>query len=105
MAISMVKAPKTKRPNPPRQRPVKVLPPSPEWTPPTGKRWVTKEEVLARAGNPPPNYVTVWRWMRDGKFPLPYIVGAGGKSLWLESELDEWQANLPKRVYRSREVA
>lgn len=97
-----------KRSNPPRQRPVKVLPPSPEPRAsinpiPSGKRWVTREGALERAGNPPPHFVTLWRMMKKGQFPLPYLVG--GRSLWLESELDDWQANLPKRKYRDMEVA
>jgi len=67
----------------------------------SGKRWVKREEMLQRAGDE--DYITVWRWMRQGKFPLPYIVG--GQNMWLESELDEWQANLPRREYRKTEVA
>jgi len=53
-------------------------------------RLLSKREVLARVGL---TYVTLWKWMRSGKFPRAREVG--GKIAWLESEINTWIANLP----------
>jgi predicted DNA-binding transcriptional regulator AlpA len=100
-----------RRPPPPRHRPVKALPPAPvvpkEELPTLekSKRWLDRDRMLQRTGpeGQPKNYVTVWRWMKKGTFPLPYIVG--DRNLWLESEIDDWQASRTKRQYLRRAEA
>jgi len=47
--------------------------------------------------------VCLWRWMRDGKFPVALEVG--GRCAWLESDIDAWMLSRPLRSYKSREVA
>lgn len=37
---------------------------------------------------------TIWRWIRDGKFPKPRQVGTRDIG-WLESEIEEWVQALP----------
>ena len=46
---------------------------------------VTKLTGLSRS--------TIWRYWRSGRFPKPRRVGMGA-SLWLESDLVDWFANL-----------
>jgi predicted DNA-binding transcriptional regulator AlpA len=48
-------------------------------------------------------YVTVWRWMKADKFPLPYLVG--DTNAWDEAELLAWQQSCPRRGYHKSEVA
>jgi predicted DNA-binding transcriptional regulator AlpA len=55
-------------------------------------RLLSKHEVLAVTGV---SYVTIWNWMRAGRFPRSRIVM--GKSMWLASEVDAWLAGLPVR--------
>jgi predicted DNA-binding transcriptional regulator AlpA len=108
-----------KRPPPPRTRPVKgaaaqVEPalkaanlfatshagqPPPNMVP-ANKRFIYKPEVLERVGK---TFVTIWRWMGEGKFPTARAVG--GQIAWLESDIDEWMSSRPLRQYKSREVA
>ena len=35
------------------------------------------------------NRVTIWRWVKAGKFPAP--VKVGGLIFWRESDLQRWQ--------------
>ena len=86
--MSSKKAP---RPTPPRRRPGKALPPNPEATTISGGRWVYKPELL-EIYVPGKNYVTIWRWMRDGKFPLPYTIG--DKNAWKRTELEPTSVTL-----------
>ena len=65
------------------------------------KRFIFKGEVLERVGGV--SGVCLWRWMRDGKFPVARSVG--GRMAWLESDIDEWMESRPLRSYKSREVA
>jgi predicted DNA-binding transcriptional regulator AlpA len=60
--------------------------------PPGGIRLLDKAEILAITGV---TYPTIWAWMRAGKFPRARI--AGGKSMWLSSEIDAWLAGLQVR--------
>ncbi len=53
---------------------------------------IYRPELLRRIGL---CYPTVWRMMREGKFPRGRVVG--GKTAWLESEIDNWIAALPER--------
>ena len=55
-------------------------------------RIVSKPEVLDRVGV---TYPTLWAWMREGKFPRSRALG--GKSCWLESEIEEWITSRPVR--------
>jgi predicted DNA-binding transcriptional regulator AlpA len=41
------------------------------------------------------SYAYIWRMMVEGRFPRPRE--AGGRSLWLESEVIGWIERLPKR--------
>ena len=54
------------------------------------------KEVIARSGK---SRTTLWRDVRAGRFPAPRQVGAN-RIGWLESEITEWQENLP-RVWQS----
>jgi prophage regulatory protein len=53
-------------------------------------RFLCKAEVLDRVGL---SYTTVWDWMRQGRFPRSRELG--GRRGWLESEIEEWMANVP----------
>ena len=55
-----------------------------------GERLVYRSELIARLGV---TYVTVWNWMRDGKFPRGRKIA--GKVAWLRSEVDTFLATLP----------
>jgi predicted DNA-binding transcriptional regulator AlpA len=57
-----------------------------------GARLLSKGEVLDKLGV---TYPTVWKLMREGAFPRSVVVG--GKVAWLEHEVDEFIANLPRR--------
>ena len=67
--------------------------------PPPPPRFVFKPEVLDRVGV---SYVSIWQWMREGKFPCSREVG--GKVAWLESEIDEWMETRPLRKYKNAEA-
>ncbi len=56
------------------------------------ERLIYKQELTKRVGL---SFPTIWKQMRDGKFPRSRAVG--GKSAWLESEIDNWIAGLPVR--------
>ena len=55
-------------------------------------RLIYRPELLRRVGL---SYPTIWKQMRDGKFPRGRAVG--GKTAWLESEIDSYIAGLPVR--------
>jgi predicted DNA-binding transcriptional regulator AlpA len=61
-------------------------------------RLIGRPEVLDRTGL---SYQSIWNSMRAGTFPPARA--AGGKSLWLESEIEEWIAARPKRQYKTVE--
>jgi len=54
-----------------------------------------KPEVLDRVGR---TFPTLWRMMREGKFPRARDVG--GQPAWLESEIEDWITALPVRPYK-----
>ena len=63
----------------------------------TPMRLLSREEVSDLLGV---TYVTIWMWMRDGKFPLGRSIGAGGKNChvaWLADEVEDWIRSRPKR--------
>src|SRR2546428_5872334 len=57
-----------------------------------GARLLSKSDVLDKVGV---TYPTIWKLMRQGTFPRSVVVG--GKVAWLEHEVDEFIANLPRR--------
>ncbi len=98
---------RVKRPPPPRRRPVKGTAAQVEPAlkavamVAANKRFIFKGEVLERLGGV--SFVCLWRWMRDGKFPVALEVG--GRCAWLESDIDTWMSSRPLRQYKTREVA
>ena len=65
-------------------------------------RLLDKTEVCQIAGV---TYMTVWAWMRAGRFPRARVTGTGSnsKSMWLSSEVDAWLAGLPTRRLKGDE--
>jgi len=59
---------------------------------PPAVRLLDKADVTAIANV---TFMTLWSWMRDGKFPRSRIVG--GQSMWRSDEIDQWLAALPVR--------
>jgi predicted DNA-binding transcriptional regulator AlpA len=57
-----------------------------------GARLLSKGDVLDKVGV---TYPTIWKLMREGTFPRSVVVG--GKVFWLEHEVDEYIAKLPRR--------
>jgi prophage regulatory protein len=55
---------------------------------------LSKPEMLDRVGI---SYVQVWRLMRRNQFPRSLLVGSDRTVAWVESEIDDWIANLPRR--------
>jgi len=58
------------------------------------ERLLTVEEVLARTTV---TYPALWKWMKDGKFPLARKI-CSNRIGWLKSEVDAWAKNLPPNV-------
>ena len=58
----------------------------------TMKRLIFRREVLRRVGL---SYPTIWKMMREGRFPRSRV--CGGKSAWLEHEVESWIEGLPIR--------
>lgn len=54
--------------------------------------YVFKPEVLERSGV---SYVSIWSWMRQGKFPQSYDVG--GRVAWRAHEFEQWLETRPVR--------
>jgi predicted DNA-binding transcriptional regulator AlpA len=63
-------------------------------------RLLSKPEVIDRVGV---TYPTIWQWMREGKFPRSRELG--GRSAWLESEVDAWIINRPTRRLKGDKAA
>ena len=57
-----------------------------------GARLLDRKELLAKCNL---SYPTIWALMREGTFPHSRAVG--GKTVWIESEVDDWIARLPRR--------
>ena len=57
-----------------------------------GDYLVSKRDVLAITNV---TFPTIWAWMRAGKFPRARVVG--GKSMWLNTDIEAWLATLPVR--------
>jgi predicted DNA-binding transcriptional regulator AlpA len=58
----------------------------------TGARLLDRKELLAKTGL---SYPTIWALMRKGDFPHSRAVG--GKTVWIEAEVDAWIVRLPRR--------
>jgi prophage regulatory protein len=65
-------------------------------TVPANKKFIYKGEVLERTGV---SAQCVWRWMKEGTFPA--AVAVGGRTAWLESDIDAWMSSRPLRQYGS----
>ena len=55
-------------------------------------RLIKKAELLELVSA---SYPTIWRWMRDGAFPRPVILGPN-RVAWRESEVREWLEGLAR---------
>jgi predicted DNA-binding transcriptional regulator AlpA len=66
-------------------------------TPPKPLRMIDKDELLRKV---PFSFTTIWKWMGDGKFPLSR--NCGGKSTWVESEIDEWISERPANTFKQK---
>jgi predicted DNA-binding transcriptional regulator AlpA len=64
------------------------------------RRLLTKREMLARVRV---SYPTIWKWMRENKFPRARIVA--NKSMWFESEVDAWISALPMPALKGDKLA
>jgi predicted DNA-binding transcriptional regulator AlpA len=64
------------------------------------KRLISKPEVLDRTGN---TFPTIWKWMIAGTFPRCREVG--GKSMWLEDEVEAWIDARPVRPLKGEKGA
>ncbi len=58
-------------------------------------RLIYRPELTKRVGL---SYPTIWKQMRNGTFPRGRVVG--GKTAWLETEIDDWIAGLPVRTLK-----
>ena len=61
---------------------------------PCGPRLLSKFEVVLRTKT---SFPTLWQWMRDGRFPRARDLN--GKTVWLETEVDEFLESLPPKTY------
>jgi prophage regulatory protein len=55
-------------------------------------RLLSKMEVCDKVGL---DYSYIWKLMHRGKFPRSRLIG-DKRVMWLESEVDQWIADLPK---------
>jgi len=60
------------------------------------ERLLNKAEVITIVGV---SYVTLWGWMRHGKFPAART--ANGKPVWLASEVASWVKTLPVKKFKA----
>jgi predicted DNA-binding transcriptional regulator AlpA len=60
------------------------------------RRLITKRELRRRV---PLSFPTIWKMMRQNRFPPARIIG--GKTVWLEDEIDALFDTLPLRRYKS----
>jgi predicted DNA-binding transcriptional regulator AlpA len=59
------------------------------------ERLLSKADVITITGK---SFVTLWTWMREGKFPRARVVG--GRPAWLASEVNAWLKELPVRRFK-----
>ena len=58
-------------------------------------RLITKREVIQRVRM---SFPTIWKLMRQGRFPAARVIG--GKTFWIETEIDVYIDTLPFRRYK-----
>jgi prophage regulatory protein len=58
-------------------------------------RLISKSDLLKRV---PLSFPTIWKMMQQGRFPRARVIG--GKSVWIESEVNDFLAALPLRQYK-----
>jgi len=58
-------------------------------------RLLSRKQLLERV---PLSFGTIWAKMRAGQFPRSYDIG--GKSAWLESEVESWIRSRPLRALK-----
>ena len=59
------------------------------------ERLLNKSEIITITGK---SFVTLWEWMRSGRFPRAR--DAHGRPAWLKSEIDAWMKELPVRKFK-----
>ena len=68
---------------------------------PADIRLLHKPQLLELVGV---SYSSIFNWMRQGRFPLPRVIGPpGGRSsrvAWVASEVQAWLASRPQRVMK-----
>jgi predicted DNA-binding transcriptional regulator AlpA len=65
----------------------------------SARRVLTKRQVLDRV---PLSYPTIWKLMREGKFPRSRSLGTDSqKVVWFEHEIDRWLTALPERELKA----
>lgn len=52
-------------------------------------QWLRSRDLLRRYGI---SDVTLWRWVKAGKFPSPTRLGATRSLFWLRAAIEEWEA-------------
>jgi len=58
--------------------------------------FLSKTQVLKKI---PVTGPTLWAWVRQGRFPRPRAI-SDNKTVWLQSEIDEWMRQRPVRSYK-----
>jgi predicted DNA-binding transcriptional regulator AlpA len=61
-------------------------------------RLMHRGEVLDAVGK---SYPTIWKWMREGRFPRSVVIGGG--VAWYEHEVHEWLASLGRQRLKGDE--
>ena len=59
---------------------------------PRPRRYIDKRQLLKKV---PLSYVSIWKRMKSGEFPAPYV--HGNKNNWDEDEVDSYLASRPRR--------
>ena len=52
------------------------------------KKFISPKEIQERYHVSP---ATLWRWVRDQKFPKPVKLGGTSKKAWVAEELEKWE--------------
>jgi predicted DNA-binding transcriptional regulator AlpA len=62
---------------------------------------LSKQQVLDRL--PVKSHVSLWSWVKDGKFPPPHEIG-GGALGWIEEQVDNHLVGTPVRLPKGSTV-
>lgn len=54
-----------------------------------GAEWLRSRDLLRRYGI---SDVTLWRWVKAGRFPAPTRLGATRSLFWPRSTVEKWEA-------------